>query len=82
MADKVHLLRITFIRNNSLSRLVDSAIQADNDFIDKSSLTFFKEVVKGAFEFFEHTDTFDDLCLHIGGELLIEGKFFNNEIEI
>lgn len=53
LSDEVHLLDIGFVRNDSLTRCVNSAIHTNNKLIGESSLALLKEMVERSLKFFE-----------------------------
>lgn len=61
---------------------MDPAIQVDNEFINKSSLTVLKEVIKRPLEVTEVPCVFDQVCLHFGCQLLEEIELFNDQVEV
>jgi hypothetical protein len=45
-SDEIHFFNNTFMLNDSSSRSVDSTVKIDDNLVDKSSLTFFEEMVE------------------------------------
>jgi hypothetical protein len=80
--DEVHLLNTTFVTDDCLARLVDSAVQVNNELVDEASLAFFKEVTETFLELLELRCLHDQLCLHLGCDLLEELKLFNDQVVI
>ena len=76
--DKVHLFDTTFVADDGLARVLDSAVKADDQFIDKALLTLLKEMVEIFFKFFELVGWKDQLRLHFWRNLLEELEFFNH----
>ena len=68
--------------NDSSSRSVDSTVKIDDNLVDKSSLTFFEEMVEWFFKLMENSSVLDKFWLHFWCNLLIEVKFLNNKVEI
>ena len=68
--------------NDSSSRSVDSTVKIDDNLVDKSSLTFFEEMVEWFFKLMENSSVLDKFWLHFWCNLLIEVEFFNNQVEI
>jgi len=53
LPDEIHLLHIALVADDGLSRLVDPAVEIDDQLIDKSSLALLKKVVKAPLELFK-----------------------------
>ena len=56
---KIQLLNITFITDDSLAWSINSTIEINDELIDESSLTFFKEMFELSFELVEDFSVFD-----------------------
>jgi hypothetical protein len=78
LSDEIHFLYIAFVRDNNFSRCVNSAVHSNNKLVGKTSLAFFKEVIKGSFELLEDSCVLNKVGLHLWGNLLIELELFDN----
>jgi len=68
------------MRNNGLSRLVNSTIHAHDKIMLKSCICILEKGVEVALKCLKQG--FRDLVLNRGWKLIVEVKFFNNQIEI
>jgi hypothetical protein len=82
LSDEVHLLDIGFIRDNSLTRSVNSAIHTDDELIGKSSLALLKEMVERALKLLEDSSVLDQIGLHLWCDLLVELELLDDQVEI
>jgi len=80
--DKVHFLNTTLVTNDSLAWVLNSAVQSDDELINKALLTLFKEMVEVFLKLFELVCRQYQLSLHLWRDLLEERKFFNNEVVV
>jgi len=82
LSNKVHLLNITLVTDNSFTWSVNSAVHVDDQLIGESSLALLKEVVEGSLEFLEDSGVLDKISLHLWCDLLVELELLDNQIEI
>ena len=79
--DLNHLvLRFNQAHPARLRPLVSSGVHPDDRFVDEASVTGVEEVPEILPELFK--DKIDDLCLHLGRELLVKFKLLHNQIVI
>ena len=82
LSDEIYLLNVTFVADYNSSGGVKSAEHVDDKFISESSLAFVKEMVERFLKFLENSGVLNQLCLHLWGDLLIERKLFNYQVEV
>ena len=82
MSDEIHFLDIALVADDSLAWSVKSTEHVDDQLVGESSLAFVEEVVERLFELLKNSRVLDELSLHLGGDLLVENKFFNDQVEI
>ena len=82
LSDEVHLFHVGLVVQHSFARGHDSAEHRDNELVDESSLAVVEEMVERLFKFHKDSSILDDLRLHHWGDLLVELKFFDNQVEI
>ena len=80
--DEVHLFDATLVADNGFTGLVNSAVKTDDEFVDESPLTLFEEMVEVSLEPLELSSLGNQLSLHLGCHLLIEGELFDDEVVI
>lgn len=78
LANEVHLLHITLVANHNLARSLNTAEHLDNQFVCESSFAFFEEMVEASFKFLENSSVLNEICLHLGSDLLVELEFFDH----
>ena len=81
-ADKVELLKVTFVPLDNLVWLLEPAEQVNDNFICESTFAFVKEMLEVLLKLVEDLCLFDESCLHLWCQLLVEWKFFNYQVEI
>ena len=79
---KHKLFDICLITDHHFSRNVDSAQHIDYQVVDEASLTLIKKLTEGLLKISKSPCALNDLSLHFGGELLIEVKFLNHQVEV
>jgi len=62
--------------------LVNSAVKTDDELVDESPLALFEEMVEVSLEPLELSSLGNQLSLHLGRHLLIEGELFDDEVVI
>jgi hypothetical protein len=82
LSDEIHLLDVTLVTNDSLSRGVESAEHIDDELVGETSLAFVEEVVERFLKLLEDSGVLDKLGLHFWGDLLVENELLNNQVEI
>ena len=82
LSNKIHLLDVTLVTNNGLTRCVKSTEHVDDELVGESSLTFVEEVIERLLELLENSCVLDQLGLHLWGDLLVENKLLNNQVKI
>lgn len=82
LSDEIHFLDITLVTDDGLTWGVESAEHVDDELVSETSLAFIEEVVERLLELLENSRVLDKLSLHLGGDLLVENKLFNNQVEI
>lgn len=82
LSDEIHFLDITLVTDDGLTWGVESAEHVDDELVSETSLAFIEEVVERLLELLENSRVLDKLSLHFGGDLLVENKLFNNQVEI
>lgn len=80
--DEVHLFDATLVADDGFAGLVDSAVKTDDEFVDEAPLALFEEVVEVSLEPFELSSLGNQLSLHLGRHLLVEGELFDDEVVI
>ena len=76
--NEVHLLDTTLVADNSLSWLVYSAVEVDDELIDEPTLALLEEVVEAALELLELEGLDDQLSLHLRSHPLVELKLLDD----
>ena len=82
LLDEVHFFQVGFVGYHDSVLLVNSAVHLDNKFVSETSLALLEEVAEGLFELFESSCVLNQVSLHLGGNLVVEIEFFNDEVEI
>jgi hypothetical protein len=80
--DKIHFFDAGLIRDDSLCRLINSAIKINNELIDEASFTFFEKMIETSFKLFKLECLENEFSLHSWGHKLIKLELLNNEIII
>ena len=80
--DKVHFFHVGFIIDHSLTGVDNSAKQRDDQLIREPSFTLIEKVIERFFKLLEHSGVLNDFSLHFWGNLLIEIKLLDDQIEI
>lgn len=80
--DEVHFFYIAFVSNYSHIVHIKSTEHINNKIIRESSFAFIKEVTKCLLKIFESSGALDKFSLHFWCDLLIELKFFYDEIKV
>ena len=78
LSNEIHLFDRRFVTDNSSILLKNTTEHIDDEFIDETSLTIVKEVIKGAFELLEYFGVLYKIRLHLGCDLLVEWELFNH----
>ena len=82
LSDEIHLLDITLVADDSLAWGVDSAVHVDDQLICETSLALLKEVIERSLELLENSCILNQVSLHLWGDLLVELKLLNDQVEI
>ena len=82
LSDKVHLLNWRLVTNNCPILLKNAAEHINDELVYKAALTVIEEVVEGSLELLEDLGVLNQVGLHFGGYLLIEGELLDDEIEV
>ena len=80
--DEVHLLDVTLVADNGFARRRDAAIHLDYHLVGEATLTLLKEVAELPLEFLENPSALDQVCLHLGSQLLVEGEILDEQVEV
>ena len=78
--DEVDLTEFLTIVYYSKIRLINSCKHIDDQFVEETSFTVFKEMLEVQLKVLENS--IHNLSLHLWWNLLIEVEFFNNKVEI
>jgi len=82
LSNKKHFLNWAFVTDDHTILLKDPTEHRDDELVCETALTLIKEMIEGAFELLEYSGALNQLCLHLGGDLLVEGELFDDEVEI
>ena len=82
LSNEVHFLDIALVTDDSLAWGIESAEHVNDQLVGKTSLALIEEMVERFFEFLENSRVLDEFSLHLWGNLLIENKLLNDQVEI
>jgi hypothetical protein len=82
LSNEVHFLDIALVTDDSLAWGIESAEHVNDQLVGKTSLALIEEMVERFFEFLENSRVLDKFSLHLWGNLLIENKLLNDQVEI
>jgi hypothetical protein len=74
LTDEEHLFDVGLVTNDGFAGVLDAAEHIDDHLVGKASLALLEEVVEGPFELLEDTGVLDEVSLHLGSDLLVEGN--------
>ena len=80
--DKVHFFHVGFVIDYSLTGVDNSAKQRDDQLIREPSFTLIEKVIERFFKLLEHSGVLNNFSLHFWGNLLIEIKLLDDQVEI
>ena len=80
--DEVHFFHVGFVIDYSLTGVDNSAKQRDDQLIREPSFTLIEKVIERFFKLLEHSGVLNDFSLHFWGNLLIEIKLLDDQVEI
>jgi hypothetical protein len=82
LTDEEHLFDVGLVTNDGFAGVLDAAEHVDDHLVGKASLALLEEVVEGPFELLEDTGVLDEVSLHLGSDLLVEGELFDDQVEV
>lgn len=82
LSDEVQVLHCRLIGDDGLAMGEQSAEHLDDQLVGEASLALVEEVLEMLFEVIESLGQFDELRLHLWGDLLVEVELFNDQIEV
>lgn len=80
--DEVHFFHVGFVIDYSLTGVDNSAKQRDDQLIREPSFTLIEKVIERFFKLLEHSGVLNNFSLHFWGNLLIEIKLLDDQVEI